>query len=87
MLEIGFAGRTGGQDRDTLIHMLAVRLQRIAKRAEEGGEAMDMRLRIDIGKGAGGGHTVFEREARAGGSLGAIGQNPPVAVRATADLE
>lgn len=48
---------------------------------------MDMRLRIDIGKTAGGGDTVFERKACAGWCLGAVGQNPPVAVRATADLE
>ncbi len=48
---------------------------------------MDVRRRIDIGKGAGGGDAVFQREAGARWRLRPVGKHPPVAVRSASDFE
>ncbi len=48
---------------------------------------MHMHFGIEIGEGARRGDAIFQRKAGTRRRLRAIRQNPPVAVRATADLE
>ena len=62
-------------------------LQRVAEGAEEAGEAVDVRLGVEVGEDARGGDPVLQREAGAGGGLGAVAEHPPGAVGAAADLE
>ncbi len=59
----------------------------LRKAPKKEAKPMDMRLGVDVGKGAGGRHAVFQREACTGRRLGAIRQHPPVAVGPTADFE
>ena len=87
VLEIGFVGRTRGEDGDAVVRRLPACLQRVTEAAEEGGQPMDVHLGVDVGEGTGRGDAVFQRETGARGRLGAVRQHPPGAVRAAADLE
>ena len=87
VFEIGLVGDARRQNGDAVVRMFLARLQFVAEGTEEAREAVDMGFGIEIGKGAGGGDAVFERETGAGRGLGAVRQHPPIAVRAAADFE
>ena len=54
--------------------------KRIALRAEEGREANHIRIAENIGQNIGDDGAIFQRIAAARRRLGAVGQNPPLAV-------
>ena len=87
MLEVGLVERAGGEDGDAGVGLVGEALQRVAEGAEEAGEAVDVGLGVEVGEDAGGGDAVLQREAGAGGGLGAVAEHPPGAVGAAADLE
>ena len=77
----------GRQDGDAGVGVVGEALQRVAEGAEEAGQAVDVRLGVEVGEDARGGDAVLQREAGAGGRLGAVAEHPPGAVGAAADLE
>ena len=87
VLEVGVVERARGQDGDAGVGLVGEALQRVAEGAEEAGEAVDVRLGVEVGEDARGGDAVLQREAGAGGRLGAVAEHPPGAVGAAADLE
>ena len=87
VLEVGVVERAGGEDGGAGVGLVGEALERVAEGAEEAGEAVDVGLGVEVGEDAGGGDAVLQREAGAGGGLGAVAEHPPGAVGAAADLE
>ena len=79
--------RAGGEDAGAGVGVVGEALQRVAEGAEEAGEAVDVGLGVEVGEDARGGDAVLQREAGAGGGLGAVAEHPPGAVGAAAELE
>ena len=87
MFEIGLVQRPRRQDGNAGVTILALGQQRIAEGAKEPGQAVDVFIGIKPGKGARGGDPVFQRIACTRRRLRAVGQHPPVAIGAAAQLE
>ena len=87
VLEVGVDERPRGQDGDAGVAVVREALEGLAEAAEEAGEAVDVGLGVEVGVDARGGDAVLQREAGAGGGLGAVAEHPPAAVGAAADLE
>jgi len=87
VLEVGVVERAGREDGDTGVALVREALQRVAKGAEEAGEAVDVVLGVEVGVDARGRDPVLQCEAGARGRLGAVAEHPPGAVGAAADFE
>ncbi|MNT55729.1 hypothetical protein D3C72_1929860 [compost metagenome] len=87
MFEIGLVELARCENADAAAVAPGIGEQGVAEAAEEAGQAVDVHFRIDVGKCAGGGDTVFQREAGAGRRLGPIAQHPPGPIGAAAKLE
>ncbi len=88
VLEIGFVVGAGGEEDDAGVVAIlwGERFEGFAHGAEEGGEALDAAIAEDVGERAGDDDAVFEGVARAGGGLGAVADDPELAVGGAADV-
>jgi len=88
VFKIGFVVGAGGEENDAGI-VLVLRgegFEGIAHGAEEGGDALDAAIAENVGESAGDDETIFEGVAGAGGSLGAIGDDPELTVGRAGDV-
>lgn len=87
MFEIGLVGDPRRKNGDAVVRVQPAALQRVAELAKEAGQPVDVAFGIKIGEGTRGRDPVLQGEAGARRCLGAIGQDPPVTVGSTANLE
>ncbi len=82
VLEIGLAIGAGREDADARLGPLAAGLHAGAQIAEERGDALDVHLPIEVGKGLRDDEPVLQRVAGAGRRLRAVAEHPPAPVGA-----
>ena len=86
VLEIGLVQRPRRQQADARRLAAGLRRQRAAPGLEERREPLHLHRRIEVRHGARERDAVLQRIAHAGGSLGAVAEHPPAAVRPAAEI-
>lgn len=86
VFEVGFVVRAGGED-DGAAFAGGQGEQAIAPILEEAAELADGAVVENVGECAGADEAIFERVAGAGGRLGAIGNDPPLAIGRAGEVD